>query len=329
MKLWLYLPPLWSHYLGQWLLKWRGFFFRKKKIRWSPFSWKNLYFDNPLGIAGGLDKSAENINGWWTYGPGFLEIGTITPEKQTANKGEILKRDIQNQALWNFMGFPNRGVDFVLEQLEKIKKPYFTPIFINIGKGRSTPIEKAVEDYQFLIKKLHAFASAFVLNISSPNTKELRKLFETHLFESFLDSVFSEIKPLKKSIPILLKINPDLSDNDFLRVISVSEKKGVEGWVICNSTIEKGCLAFPSHGGVSGRPLAERSIHLLKLLIQFLGQRRKNKLIVSLGGVMTSEDVLKRLSLGADLVQVYATLTFSGPSFFKETEKIFKFQKSS
>ena len=378
------LPPLWSQALGQGWIRCRGLFFKKKKLKWSSFEWKGICFDNPLGIAGGLDKSAQGVKGWWTYGPGFLEVGTVTPQEQKANEGDILKKDIQNQALWNFMGFPNKGSDFVLSRLEKLKKPYPAPVFISIGKSRSTPIERAVEDYRHLMKKLCRVCDGFVLNISSPNTKDLRKIFEKIFFERFLDSVMAVWESLPVRPPLLLKVNPDLSDEEFLRVVEMGESKGIHGWVVCNSTLQREFskmqsiglqgadffdsagdqkktlskklsagpdqeekaqneivlpynrkfqnqmlgdqlsekkMDFPSYGGVSGRPLADRSRFLLKLLIQALGSRRKGRLIVSCGGVMTPEDVLERLKLGADLVQVYTALVFDGPSFFKKTHQ--------
>ena len=328
MKPWLWLPPLWSHFLSHYFLKCRGIFFKEKKLEWSSFQWKNLRFDNPLGTAAGLDKSAENIKGWWSLGPGFLEVGTVTPEKQEPHPGNILQRDIPSQALWNYMGFPNKGVHFVVEQLRQVKQAYHTPIFISIGKGRRTPTDQAVQDYKYLIKKLYPYASAFVLNISSPNTKDLRKLFDPHFFEHFIKSIVLTLRSFDLSLPLFLKINPDLSDQDFLRVVAQSDRENIDGWVICNTSIFRENGSFPPHGGVSGKPLASRSKHLLKLLVKTLGKRKRDKIIISSGGVITPEDVLERLHLGADLVQVYTALALKGPSFFSKMEQAFRSKNS-
>ena len=303
-----------AHRLSFFILKWRGFFFKKCIFKWRPFHWRGLYFSNPLGTAGGLDKSAENLQGWWSLGAGFLEIGTITPKKQKGNSGSVLKRSVEDLCLWNYMGFPNRGSDFVLSKLRKIKK-FHTPVFISIGKNKDTPLKSAHEDYTYLIQKFSSLASGFIVNISSPNTLGLRELFHPDFFEVFLKAVSVETR--KK--PLLLKMSPDLSDENFLKTLNLSEKY-VDGWVICNTSLkrdEKG--KFPPFGGISGKPLAPRSESLLKMTVQFLEKRRRDKLIISSGGVLSSEDISNRLSLGADLVQVYSALVFFGPGFFKKS----------
>ena len=323
MKLWLLLPSLWMHRLLPCFFYFRKLFFPIQKFHWSSFTWKNLKFNNPLGTAGGLDKSTDLTQGWWTYGPGFVEIGTITPQKQKPHKGMILKRNIQNQALWNYMGFPNKGVDFSLKRLKQLKRPYPTPLFASIGKNRSTPLSQAVEDYICLIKKLHKYVDAFVINISSPNTEKLRELFKPAYFENFLHSMISAQPP--SSPPLLLKLSPDLTDQEFLKVIEISNQQGIDGWVICNTTTQRNHLKFPIEGGVSGRPLAQKSKHLLKLLVQYLDQKKQTKLIISSGGVLSPEDVLERLKMGAHLVQVYSALVFYSPLFF---EQVYQFSKN-
>ena len=269
-----------------------------------------------------MDKSADLIQGWWTYGPGFVEIGTITPQNQKPHRGMILKRNIQNQALWNYMGFPNKGVDCALKHLKQLKRPYPTPLFASIGKNRSIPLSQAVEDYIYLIKKLYKYVDAFVINISSPNTEKLRELFKPAFFENFLHSIISA-QP-SSSPPLLLKLSPDLTDQEFLKVIEISNQQGVDGWVVCNTTTQRNHLKFPKEGGVSGRPLAQQSKHLLKLLVQQLGQNKQKKLIISSGGVLSPEDVLERLKMGAHLVQVYSALVFYSPLFFEQVHQFSK-----
>ena len=144
----------------------------------EAFSWRGIHFPNPLGTAGGIDKNALHIKDWWSLGAGFLEIGTVTPEPQKANPGKILDRSLKYRSLWNNMGFPNRGLDFMKNRLSSLPKEKPSPVFINIGKNRQTPVSKASEDYEKLLSVLHPFADVFVINISSPNTKDLRTIFD-------------------------------------------------------------------------------------------------------------------------------------------------------
>ena len=175
-------------------------------------------------------------------------------------------------------------------------------------------------DYRNLIELLQSYADAFVLNISSPNTPDLRKLLDSHYFENFLDSIVSFCKKLKAPPPLLLKMSPDLSEDQFFKIIQRSEHS-LDGWVLCNTTASTGGF-FPASGeasgGISGRPLAQKSKKFLKQIVKILGENKKNKLIVSSGGCLTAQDVFERLQLGADLVQVYSALVFEGPQFFKK-----------
>ncbi len=324
----LLLPSSWTHKIVVPIfLKWRALFCTKQNFKWKSFQWRSLFFNNPLGLAAGMDKSAEYIQGWSTYGPSFIEVGTVTPEAQKSNRGSTLKKSLAHNSLWNYMGFPNKGVDFVLHQLKHQKLDL--PLFISIGKNRDTPIEEAYKDYQYLIKKLYPYASAFVINISSPNTHQLRKLFEPDFFSPFLNAVKESLLSISPSSPLLLKMNPDLSDDHFLQTIDRSEEF-VDGWVICNTTRSNKHCGFPDQGGISGQFLTSRSEFLLEKTIQHLGaQRKKRKLIISSGGVMTSQDVHKRLLIGADLVQVYSALVFQGPMFFKKIYKEHPFHSIS
>ena len=312
------LPASWSHFLSIVFLKLRAKWARPQHQKWASFSWNQIHFTNPLGTAGGLDKSGHLIKGWWTYGPGFVEVGTVTPKKQKSHAGVILRKHISKKALWNYMGFPNRGSSFVQKKLKSLPLPHFTPIFVSIGKNRDTSLETSSKDYTFLLKALNDYADVFVLNISSPNTAQLRRLFE-HDFESFLTTVLKTRDQLRPRRPVLLKMSPDVSNSHFLHIIEMSEKLGIDGWIVCNATVKKDPLPFPSYGGVSGRPLDCRSKELLQLLVSFLGSRKHTKLIVSCGGVLTPADVLERLKMGADLVQVYSALVFESPYFFQQT----------
>ena len=318
MKPWLLLPAKLAHDLAPMALQLVAAFKEPATYRWQTKEWRGQFFVNPLGVAGGVDKDASSIESWWKFGPGFVEIGTVTPEPQEPNPGKIIDRDAQAEALWNKMGFPGAGAWAVRENLNDLPYPRKTPVFVNIGKNRTTPNEDAAKDYANCIRVLGDFADAFVINISSPNTVGLRDLFQPSQFRSFLGEVIHARDNFSPDTPLLLKLSPDLNDQDFEMVVETACELGIEGFIATNTTLQRETgLHFPIEGGVSGKPLAKKSEAVLKKLIELLGQKRSGKLIVSVGGVMTPEDVLRRLELGADLVQVYTALVFEGPGFFK------------
>lgn len=317
MKPWLLLPPKFAHDIAPMALQILSAFKEPKTYRWHSREWRGHFFSNPLGIAGGVDKDAASVESWWKYGAGFIEVGTITPEPQDANPGTIINRDIPNRALWNKMGFPGMGALHARENLRDLPYPRATPIFVNIGKNRTTPNERAAEDYASCIETLAGLADAFVINISSPNTVGLRDLFQPTAFAKFLQDVLQARNAHAGETPLLLKLSPDLNEDDLQMVIETACEHGIEGFIATNTTLEreKGS-PFPAEGGVSGEPLKKRSRDVLNRLIKMLGSRRAGKLIVSVGGVMDADEVFKRLEMGADLVQVYSALIFEGPSFF-------------
>lgn len=316
-KPWLWLPASLSHKLSPLALKiYSRVFPSREPFRWKSFHWKNIYFPNPLGTAGGVDKNSLNVRDWWVLGAGFCEVGTITPKAQKPNPGRVLARDISTESLWNHLGFPNKGLDFALSRLKTLppagKRP--APVFANIGKNRDTPLNQALSDYHTCIKALSPYVEAFVINISSPNTEGLRELFAGRNLVPFLKSL--KAAPGLGHRPLILKMSPDLSDSDFLRVVEESLQLGIDGFSICNSTLaRKTGSSFPVYGGLSGRPLKDRSLYLLKLLKA--KSLEKKALIISVGGVLSPEDVTERLTAGAHLVQVYSALVFNGPGFFK------------
>ena len=323
-KLWHYLPAEWSHKLSPFALK----IYRRrgrlpgKPFSWRPFQWKGLSFPNPLGTAGGTDKNSRNIQDWTACGAGFCEVGAVTPDPQQANPGRTLLRDFEEKSLWNSLGFPNKGLNFTARRLRALPPPRerAAPVFVNIGKNRDMPVDDAVYDLKNCIYHLSGRADAFVINISSPNTEGLRELFSPERLPGLL-AALRERADKDGGTPLILKLSPDLSDSDFLRVLEQSLQAGIDGFSVCNSTTRREGGGFPAHGGVSGRPLAERSLHLLKLTVGFVKAKglKEPPLIVSCGGVLEPSDVFERLRLGADLVQVYSALVFSGPGFFKLT----------
>ncbi|MCH2533687.1 MAG: quinone-dependent dihydroorotate dehydrogenase [Bdellovibrionales bacterium] len=319
IKPWFLLPAKLAHDLAPIGLKLASAVCKSKQPSYAPFRWKGIQFQNPIGIAGGVDKNAEMIESFCKLGAGFIEIGTVTPKPQSPNPGVILKRDIPHRALWNKMGFPSKGVDFVKRQLQKQKKRDI-PLFINIGKNRTTDNSKAHEDYIKCMQELSSWASAFVINISSPNTKGLRELLMPQNLEAFLQPIINENKNNPR--PLLLKLSPDISNKELEQVLSISCKLGIEGFILTNTTQgERENLNFPEEGGVSGAPLAKKSLELLNYAHNYLKENQLSALLISTGGILSAADVKTRLNAGANLVQVYSALIFEGPLFFQKTLK--------
>lgn len=300
-------------------------FLPSSSCKWRSLTFQNLEFDNPLGIAGGVDKNGEAIFAWNKLGCGFIELGTITPKPQSPNPGKILDRNIGHKALWNKMGFPNKGMEAIYENIVQAKEshPNLPPLFINLGKNRDTENQNASDDYVKVMEKMKSVADAYVVNISSPNTKGLRDLFSPNAFSQFLKPVVDCNQGEK---PLLLKLSPDLEDEHLHTVLDLSYDLGVDGWILTNTTtFRPQGLPFPTDsGGMSGAPLAHLSERMLENALKHLGDRRNNKLIISAGGILTPEDVKRRLDLGADLIQVYSALVFDGPFFFKRVSDKFK-----
>jgi dihydroorotate dehydrogenase len=320
MKPWLWIPTQMAHSMAPFALQTLSAFRESMTYSWMPLDWRGLHFANRLGIAGGVDKDGDQIEDWWTFGPGFIEVGTVTPLAQEANPGRIIARDTEARALWNRMGFPGAGVEYVRQNLSDLPLARTTPVFVNIGRNRSTPNETAARDYSRCIEELSGYADAFVVNISSPNTSGLRDLLLPANLRKFLGKVLSTRNKSKAPMtPVLLKLSPDLEESDLANAVSVSVSLGIDGFITTNTTLERAPgSTFPTEGGVSGAPLADRSKEVLRDLIRLLGPARKDKLLISAGGVMTPEDVFERLSLGADLVQVYTALIYDGPFFFSK-----------
>lgn len=287
---------------------------------WNSLKFKNLHFKNPLGVAGGLDKNAQFLPAWWNLGAGFVEVGTLTPYPEPPHPGKILDRNISSHALWNHMGFPNKGARFALKQIQKNLPPVNSrpPLFINVGKSKTTSNAKAFEDYQKAMSILEIVTDAFVVNISSPNSPQLRELFEPEYLKDFL----SNLRSLTKK-PLILKMSPDLDKSHFIQVLETALACKWNGFNFTNTTmVREAGSPFPSFGGVSGKPLALKSKQKLIEATEILAGQ-KDVLIISTGGIMSASDVKERLDLGAHLVQVYSALVFYGPNFFKSIAKSF------
>ncbi|MGE0527214.1 MAG: quinone-dependent dihydroorotate dehydrogenase [Bdellovibrionales bacterium] len=320
LRPWLWLPPALAHKLSPVVLSGLDRVARASPPEWEPLAWRDLHFPNRLGIAGGVDKDARNVRAWWTLGAGFVEVGTVTPQPQPGNTPPVVDRDQSQAALWNRLGFPSQGLPRVRARLETLRRPFLTPVFANIGKNASTPLERAQDDYVELLRGLRGLVDGFVINISSPNTKGLRELLQPDRLRGFLEPIVSSLP--QQHEPILLKLSPDMNTEELGRVLEISEELGLDGWILTNTSqgLREG-LSFPKEGGVSGRPLAPLAKEMLRTTLGLLGSRRQRKLVISVGGVMSGADVRERLALGADLVQAYSALIFEGPYFFRKVAR--------
>lgn len=320
MGFWLNFSSEVAHEASFWALPiYSRLFGLSKPPTWQPFTWRGIHFPNRLGLAGGMDKNGEHVMDWWRLGAGFVEVGTVTPRPQSPNPGKIMDRNNDLFAVWNKMGFPNKGSKEIVANLRHlpIKR---SPLFVNIGKNRDTENQRAQDDYLQLIAEFKNEADVFVVNISSPNTKDLRLLQEESRLKKFLEPLVGAGKAAGK--PVLLKLSPDNSSTDLAQVIQNADSIGIDGYVLTNTTLQRAPgLEFPADGGVSGKPLKLLSEDALQTCIDCLGARRKDKLIVSVGGVMDAADVKKRLQMGADLVEAYTALVFNGPNFLLAVAK--------
>lgn len=267
-------------------------------------------FLNPVGLAAGFDKNATMIEGTLAMGFGFTEIGTLTPKPQEGNPRPRLWRHIEEESIQNAMGFNNDGLFRISHRLKNIY-PFSTPIGVNIGKNKTTSEENALKDYTTLIKALHPYADYIVINISSPNTPGLRDLQN----ESFISQLFGEAKALT-SKPILLKIAPDMSEDQAVALCAHAVLSGADGIIATNTTIDYSLVSEPEEmGGLSGEVLRERSFYLFDAIARELYGKTT---LISVGGISTPEEAYRRIRAGASLVQLYTSLIFKGPEVVEE-----------
>jgi dihydroorotate dehydrogenase len=288
---------------------------------------KNLFgitFKNPVGLAAGFDKDAKLIDELSSFGFGFIEIGTLTPRPQPGNDKPRLFRLPKDQAIINRMGFNNQGVEVAVERLKKRKSSVI--VGGNIGKNKVTPNEKAFEDYNTCFEALYPYVDYFVVNVSSPNTPNLRALQEKEPLKKLLMEVKALSRTKEKTKPILLKIAPDLNDEQLNDVVEILLETETDGVIATNTTISRhGLAASPAevaaigNGGLSGKPLAKRSTEVISFLRSKLG---KNYPIIGVGGIMSPEDALEKLKAGADLVQIYTGFIYEGPGLVKRINRV-------
>lgn len=276
-----------------------------------------LTFPNPVGLAAGFDKNAVAVPTWAALGFGFVEVGSVTAHAQPGNPKPRLFRLPEDEAIINRMGFNNDGAEAVAARLSALREAggVRVPVGVNVGKSKVTLLDDAPQDYLRSLKRLWPHTDYFVINVSSPNTPGLRALQERGRLDELLCAVgeFVASQPLK---PVLLKVAPDLSDVEVAEIAELAAKYRLAGLVATNTTVTREGLKTPvdETGGLSGRPLRERSLEVL----HFLTRLKTGLPVVSVGGVATADDVFARLEAGACLVQLYTSLVYEGPLLVKK-----------
>ncbi len=282
----------------------------------NPVSLMGLNFQNPVGLAAGLDKNGDYIDALSGLGFGFIEIGTVTPRPQPGNPKPRLFRLAEHQAIINRMGFNNQGVDYLLKRVEVCQ--YKGVLGINIGKNFDTPIDKATEDYLICLRKAYLAASYITINISSPNTKNLRQLQQGDVIKKLLSALKEEQLKLQekynKYTPIVVKIAPDLSDEEIQHIAGLFIEYSIDGVIATNTTIERDAVQgnplAGEIGGLSGTPVKQKSTYVVACLADELQSKIP---IIAAGGIMNAVDAQEKLDAGASLVQVYSGLIYQGP----------------
>lgn len=285
-----------------------------------------LFFPNPVGLAAGLDKNGTCVDGLGALGFGFLELGTVTPRPQQGNPRPRLFRLRKEQALINRMGFNNRGVDHLVRRVERAR--YSGVLGINIGKNRDTPQDRAVDDYLYCLQRVYGVADYVTVNLSSPNTPGLRALQFGEAFESLLKAIMSERERLTdvndKRVPLAVKLAPDLEPDEVRRIGDTLVACGVDAAVATNTTISRDGVDARRgrrRGGLSGRPLLERSTQVLATLREQVGDALA---LIGVGGVMDAEGARAKVEAGADLIQIYTGFVYRGPALIGEVAGAFE-----
>ncbi|MDI1317957.1 quinone-dependent dihydroorotate dehydrogenase [Flavobacterium sp.] len=277
-----------------------------------------LKFKNPVGLAAGFDKDAKCYQELSNFGFGFIEIGTLTPKPQDGNPKKRLFRLKRDNAIINRMGFNNGGVAAAVERLKKNKGVL---IGGNIGKNKLTPNEDATSDYLICFETLFEYVDYFVVNVSSPNTPNLRELQEKKPLTKLLQTLQNENNIKPKAKPILLKIAPDLTDEQLLDIIDIVNETKIAGVIATNTTISREGLQSENKaeiGGLSGKPLAKRSTEVIRFLSE-----KSNKAfpIIGVGGIHSAKDALEKLEAGASLLQLYTGFIYEGPKLVSDINK--------
>lgn len=287
----------------------------------QPTTLMGLALPNPIGLAAGMDKNGECIDGLAALGFGFIEIGTVTLRPQAGNPKPRLFRSPEHQAIINRMGFNNDGIDQMIRNIARSQ--YRGVLGINIGKNATTPIENAADDYLICLEKAYAHASYITVNISSPNTQNLRSLQGGDELSKLLTALKNKQAALatqhSRYVPLAVKIAPDLDEAQIADIAHVVLQTEMDGIIATNTTIDKSALgASPlaqEAGGLSGAPVREPSNRVLKALAQELASKVP---IIGAGGVLSGKDAAEKIQLGATAVQIYSGIVYRGPELVKE-----------
>jgi len=293
----------------------------KQTITDKPVTIMGIDFPNPVGLAAGLDKNGECINAFSAMGFGFVEIGTITPLPQSGNNKPRIFRLPEAEAVINRMGFNNKGVNYLIDQVRTAK--FQGVLGINIGKNKETPDEKAKDDYIYCMRKVYNFASYITVNISSPNTPGLRSLQYGAALDDLLLALKQEQKILSeqygKYVPIAVKIAPDLNEEEVQSIAESLISNGIDGVIATNTTLSRegveGLEYANEQGGLSGQPVKEKSTTVIRLLAKALNNQLP---IIGVGGIGSAEDAKEKIAAGASLVQIYTGFIYKGPTLIKD-----------
>lgn len=287
----------------------------------DPRTVMGLSFANPVGLAAGLDKNGDCIDGLAALGFGFIEIGTVTPLPQPGNPKPRLFRLPQAHAIINRMGFNNEGVDRLIENVKRAE--YRGILGINIGKNAATPIENAANDYLICLRKVYAHASYVTVNISSPNTKNLRQLQDEDALNNLLAQLKAEQQKLAdqhgRYVPIALKIAPDMEGEQVAQIAQLLLRHRIDGVIATNTTLSREGVAHLPHGaetgGLSGAPVRDKSTAVIRRLAAELQGALP---IIGVGGILYGADAAEKIEAGASLVQLYSGLIYRGPALVRE-----------
>ena len=289
--------------------------------RHQPVECMGLTFPNPVGVAAGLDKNADYFEALGDLGFGFVEVGTVTPRPQPGNPRPRVFRLPAAQAMINRLGFNNKGVDYLVE---RVRDHHFTGILgINIGKNFDTPIERAADDYVACLRKVYPFADYVTVNISSPNTADLRSLQTELSLDRLLERLTVERAALaqqyQRSVPLALKIAPDLEEPEIRTIAHTVAAHGVEAVIATNTTLDRSRVAGLQHaaeaGGLSGAPLKDPAD---RVLAQLRAHASPATALIGVGGITRGQDAVDKLSKGASLVQFYTGMVYRGPGLLGE-----------
>ena len=285
--------------------------FSKQIPKNNDFNFLGMNFKNRLGTAAGLDKNGDFIDSLGKLGFGFLEVGTVTPMPQKGNSKPRVFRVYEDEAIINRLGFNNKGVDYLVENLKKRK--YKGIIGVNIGANKSSKGSERINDYLICLEKVHEYADYITINISSPNTPNLRDFHEKDHLNDLIVSVNNKVNQINTEIPIFLKISPDESDEVIDNIIELIEHSSFSGIIATNTTIDKNDIRNKKlreiQGGLSGKPLMEKSTSK----ISYIKSKNKDLNIIGVGGVMNKQDYKAKINSGASLVQIYTGFIINGP----------------